>query len=622
MNRIMESGDPIKSCIMKKDYTDKSALLVRLSAYTASTGALLMLTHSASGQVVYSGEQNLQLFTPDDPMEIDLDGDGMMDFAFLVGGYSSILSGSGFYYRLNLAYGAVLNARTDNYNSWITGTDTISIYSPYYSATYTEILPIVKTLNLGEPASCSEESWAHISYVSWSGVLGVVYSQFLSGIYGTHSSGFSGGDFVGQEKFMGARFHIGEDQHYAWIRLGMDEELDTLTIVDWAYESTPGKVILAGDGLGEDLPPWIQIKGAEISSDPLTSLTLLATEEIVGLDSTDISVTNGELSHFTVVTAGLEYTLDVMAAAEGQITLTIPAGAAEDLTGNENSAISKSWEYDITSPDIFIDLHGSEYVNYHWQYGAIVFSEPVTELDPNKLVISNGYLTYFEYYSTSGDNYYFEIYTENEGIATLQVPAGAVMDRAGNPNTSAYAEWYYDATFPVVNLDVGFDVTSDQEVDVAITFTEAVTDLQYDDFTFTNGTPEDLVTNNEADYTLTVHATEPGIVIVNLREYSVWDNAFNGNEAASVAWLYDPVDFVPSDAAQPLVIFPNPASDYVEIRSARAVDLDLFNAQGNLILTRKGVLEERISVADLNPGVYLIRIQDKENIYYRKLLVN
>ena len=65
----------------------------------------------------------------------------------------------------------------------------------------------------------------------------------------------------------------------------MGENLNPLTIIDWAYETTPETGILAGDGLGIDLPPHLNIQGVDnVSALTSVTLTITATQPISGLE--------------------------------------------------------------------------------------------------------------------------------------------------------------------------------------------------------------------------------------------------------------------------------------------------------------------------------------------------
>ena len=59
-------------------------------------------------------------------------------------------------------------------------------------------------------------------------------------------------------------------------------------------------------------------------------------ESVTGFDVSDIAVTNGTASN--VQGSGSTYTFDVTPTADGDVTVSIPAAAAQDLAGNDNTA--------------------------------------------------------------------------------------------------------------------------------------------------------------------------------------------------------------------------------------------------------------------------------------------
>ena len=46
--------------------------------------------------------------------------------------------------------------------------------------------------------------------------------------------------------FIGLTFPSGPNNYSAWVRVNIDNAAGTFTVVDWAYESTPGRAIFAG----------------------------------------------------------------------------------------------------------------------------------------------------------------------------------------------------------------------------------------------------------------------------------------------------------------------------------------------------------------------------------------
>lgn len=76
-------------------------------------------------------------------------------------------------------------------------------------------------------------------------------------------------------------------------------------------------------------------------------------------------------------------------------------------------------------------------------------------------------------------------------------------------------------------------------------------------------------------------------------------------------------------------VYPNPARDEVNIRIEQdalwALRLELLNQTGGVVLARElelaGVLEEKISVGSLRPGLYYIRVSGQQGVVTRKLVI-
>ena len=73
---------------------------------------------------------------------------------------------------------------------------------------------------------------------------------------------------------------------------------------------------------------------------------------------------------------------------------------------------------------------------------------------------------------------------------------------------------------------------------------------------------------------------------------------------------------VDENEASPIQIsvYPNPAKDYVKIEGAEAVEVQVYNAVGQMVKTIQGSNE--INVSGLVEGVYLLRITDVDGKVY------
>ncbi|MCC8999173.1 MAG: hypothetical protein LM522_06680 [Candidatus Contendobacter sp.] len=89
--------------------------------------------------------------------------------------------------------------------------------------------------------------------------------------------------------FAGVRFLIGQQTHYGWIRLHVNDP-GSLTAVCWAYESTPDTAIAAGAGFNPDTcninnppPPPSSARSIPVMGLPALGLMALAMGGAVGL---------------------------------------------------------------------------------------------------------------------------------------------------------------------------------------------------------------------------------------------------------------------------------------------------------------------------------------------------
>ncbi|MDV7391378.1 Ig-like domain-containing protein, partial [Arthrospira platensis SPKY1] len=81
------------------------------------------------------------------------------------------------------------------------------------------------------------------------------------------------------------------------------------------------------------------------------TVTATFSEDVTDFNASDITVANGTVGNFEVVNA-TTYTFEVTPTNEGDVTVDIAAGGADDLAGNSNIAAPQLTRiYDITAPD-------------------------------------------------------------------------------------------------------------------------------------------------------------------------------------------------------------------------------------------------------------------------------
>ncbi|AMV24402.1 hypothetical protein VT84_08395 [Gemmata sp. SH-PL17] len=91
----------------------------------------------------------------------------------------------------------------------------------------------------------------------------------------------------------------------------------------------------------------------------LVTVTITFSEDVTDFTTDDVTVTNGTKSNFQTVTTGRVFTIDVTPTADGTVTVSVPAGAAVDVAGNQNATNQFSFVYDTTPPAVTVDATGT-----------------------------------------------------------------------------------------------------------------------------------------------------------------------------------------------------------------------------------------------------------------------
>ena len=70
-------------------------------------------------------------------------------------------------------------------------------------------------------------------------------------------------------------------------------------------------------------------------------------------------------------------------------------------------------------------------------------------------------------------------------------------------------------------------------------------------------------------------------------------------------------------------VFPNPASDFIQIQNESSIQIELYNLSGKQLISMQTKNNETLDVSRLVPGTYLLRIQNLETneITSKKLLI-
>jgi YVTN family beta-propeller protein len=163
------------------------------------------------------------------------------------------------------------------------------------------------------------------------------------------------------------------------------------------------------------------------------SVTAAFSEPVIGFTSTSVQVANGSIGSFTG--SGSDYEFEVTPVSQGTVTVSLPAGAAQDAAGNGNTeATPLSITYDTTQPNAAITGAGAT-VNAPFT-ATITFDKPVTGLTLANIIVTNGTASDL---TSSTPNLVWTVLITPTGLPgqPVTITIIGVTDSAGNNSTTA-----------------------------------------------------------------------------------------------------------------------------------------------------------------------------------------
>ena len=283
-----------------------------------------------------------------------------------------------------------------------------------------------------------------------------------------------------------------------------------------------------------DTAPTVSVSGPSGPVGRSFYVAVIFSEAVTDFEQSEVSVTNGKVTAFSG--SDDRYTAGIAPAASGTVTVDVAGGVAFDGDGNGNSTLPTPYtvEADLENPSVTVS--GPSDLQTGAFDVAVAFSEPVTGFEQDDLWVGNGTATAF---SGSEDSYSATIMPAASGTVTVDVPAGAAEDAAGNGNTPA-PQYSVQASMPTVGQPDGgaLLVTISGPAgpvagafDVAVAFTDSVTGFERNDVAVTNGTMT-AFSGSGADYTATIAPAASGTVTVDVAAWVATDAQGNPNAAA------------------------------------------------------------------------------------------
>ena len=206
------------------------------------------------------------------------------------------------------------------------------------------------------------------------------------------------------------------------------------------------------DSTTDQTKPTIQITSAATSptnTNPIP-INLLFSEPLTGFAESDISVSGG------VITAGSYEIIDAVSdggvdparftitpSADGLITVSIAADAAQDSATNGNPAASFDIIYDGTAPSVSITSdsgNNGDTVNAATLSYTATFSEDVTGFEVGGITVTGtaGVTSATNFVTVSTTVYTFDVFRgDPDGTVIVSIAKDSAMDSAGNGNTAS-----------------------------------------------------------------------------------------------------------------------------------------------------------------------------------------
>ncbi len=277
--------------------------------------------------------------------------------------------------------------------------------------------------------------------------------------------------------------------------------------------------------------------GAVSNVDPYT-VTIEFTEDVFGFDVTDIIVANGSKANFTSIDAST-FAIEITPDGNGDVTIDVPAGAAQDAAGNDNLAATQATTFfDDASPTVAITGEPAIVANTDPYDVTIDFGESVSGFDLSDIIVANGSATAI---TDNGDGTFtVEITPDGNGNITIDVPAGAAQDAAGNDNLAAtQATTIFDDESPTVAITGEPAIVANTDpYDVTIDFGELVSGFDLSDIIVANGSATAVNDNGDGTFTVSITPDGNGDVTIDVPAGAAQDAAGNDNLAATQATTF------------------------------------------------------------------------------------
>ncbi|HVF75249.1 MAG TPA: Ig-like domain-containing protein [Acidimicrobiales bacterium] len=298
--------------------------------------------------------------------------------------------------------------------------------------------------------------------------------------------------------------------------------------------------------------PAVSVEQAADQADPTNGSSVKYAiafgEKVTGLTVADLDTTGSiaTLGTPTLTGSDANYTVTIPVSGEGEVKLSLAAGAAVDEAGNGSDA-STSTDNTVTRDSVgpatsVAAVDASE--NGSSARFTVTFAEDVTDFDdvPGDLTLTGNATRGTPTITQGADakTYDVAVPVTTDGTVILEVPAGVAVDGAGNGNLLGAAQTVtVDRDVPTPTI-TGAARTKASPIVFTVTFDEPVSGFTKEDVTVSGTAFSELalmkdhsVTGDDDTYTVSVTGmNQDGTVVVSVAAGAAEDGSGNASSAA------------------------------------------------------------------------------------------
>jgi hypothetical protein len=202
------------------------------------------------------------------------------------------------------------------------------------------------------------------------------------------------------------------------------------------------------------------------------------TEPVIGFALEDLVVGNGTATN--LAGSGDHFTVDVVPAGEGPVTVDVAASAATDGHGNlSTAAVTLTREFDSIRPTVVLTSSVASPTNAVTVPVTVAFSKAVNGFTADDLRTTGGTVSGFS--KVDGRTWTFSFTPTSDGAFSVVVPENAAASAADLLSLGGSYENISDRTAPVLTATGPAGATYDGPVEITLASSEALPDLAADD---------------------------------------------------------------------------------------------------------------------------------------------